>query len=216
MTRFDCVIFDMDGLVIDSEMLSFGLMRDIAREQGSDLSFEEYSPMIGRGMDFFEGYIKELFPSYKGTANFLTDYQKRYKDALAEGKLRLKKGFLELIEAIDARGIKKVLASSNIKKAVDSSLGALNAARFFDAIVYGELVEHTKPAPDIFLKAAELAGTPPERCLVLEDSPPGIRAAHAAGMSAIIVPDTIEPEAEILKLCERRCDSLLDVMDCLD
>lgn len=213
--KTECVIFDMDGLIIDSERLTFDMMVDYARELGHEITRERYVELLGANYDYTVNCLEEMMPGVDGK-DFLKEFTRRYVEAVERGEQRIKPGFFELSDELVRRGIKSAVASSNLEKLVLLNLRALGIIDRFDALVYDGMAARAKPFPDLFLKAAELTETDPSRCLVLEDSFAGIYAARDAGMRAIIVPDMREPTSEILSLCERSCESLLGVIDYLN
>lgn len=210
-----CVLFDMDGLVIDSERLSFDIMRTYLRELGFELTLEQYFELLGKNYDFSVKYIERIYKGVDG-AEFFKAYAARYVEAVRAGAQRVKAGFFELSDELKRQGIKSAIASSNLENMVRLNMETLGLSGRFDAIVYDGMAERAKPFPDLFLKAAELTDTPARDCLVLEDSFAGVRAAKAAEMRVIIVPDLREPTREIIEMCERRCDTLLGVIDYLN
>ena len=213
--RVDCVIFDMDGLIIDSERLSFKTMLEEIRSRGFDLTKESYVELLGTNIDYTAGYLESLYPGTDGM-ELIAAWTRRYVEAVERGEQRIKPGFIELDDELKKRGIKSAVASSNLKKMVMLNLNKLGLTERFDVIVYDGMAERAKPFPDLFLKASGLTETEPKHCLVLEDSFAGIKAAHAAEMRAIMIPDMREPTPDIRALCERVCDSLTGVIGYLD
>lgn len=127
-----------------------------------------------------------------------------------------KPGLRELLAWIRASGLKTAIATSSERRFVDFYMAHTDLRHPFDAIVTGDRVARSKPEPDIFLKAAEELGADPVDCVVLEDSYNGIRAAHAARMRPIMVPDLLPPTPEVERLLYRRADSLHDVIPILE
>ncbi|MEG1384133.1 MAG: HAD family phosphatase [Oscillospiraceae bacterium] len=206
------ILFDMDGLLTDSERLSFETLHEIINEYGFELDRKQYCNIIGKNNDACKRLLQEMFLGLNGT-EVIAEYGVRFSKAVNDGKLYLKKGVHEILDLCDRLGIKKAVASSNNGKYVRFSLGSCGILDRMDLLVYDEMVANAKPAPDLFLKAAELLNAPHDECLVLEDSYAGVMAAHAAGIPVIVVPDMIAPNEEILSMCVRSADSLLDVID---
>ena len=127
-----------------------------------------------------------------------------------------KPGLRELLAWIRANGLKTAIATSSERRFVDFYMAHTDLKHSFDAIVTGDRVARSKPEPDIFLKAAEELGADPADCVVLEDSHNGIRAAHAAGMRPVMIPDLLPPTPEVEPLLYRRADSLHDVIPILE
>lgn len=205
----------MDGVIIDSEIVSYEIIRDILETMGHDLTIEEYAKTIGKNVAAVSAHYEQLVPDNHVRRNIIAEYAEQYEDLVREGHQRIKPGVIELLNELDRLGLKRALASSNTGYMVNLNLDTLGISGRFDALVFDGMVAHAKPFPDLFLKAAELTETSPERCLVIEDSLAGVRAAHAANIPVIVVPDIIELPSDALALCERRCDNLLGVIDYL-
>jgi HAD superfamily hydrolase (TIGR01509 family) len=204
------VIFDMDGLLLDSEPL----YRVTWKAAGSSLGFPIddvlYERFVGRGNVEAEQILREHF----GEIFPLDEFHKRWRidwdERLAASPLARKPGAMELLDFLDARGIPKALATSSPRDLALRCLGDL-AARFA-AIAFGDEVSHSKPAPDLFLLASKRLGIAPADCLVLEDSEAGVRAARAAGMDVIMVPDLVPPSEEVASMATRVCKTLHEVV----
>ena len=147
-----------------------------------------------------------------------------YKAEMAEvffshasgGKLAKKPGVEELLKYLKMRGFKIGLASSTREVLVRSEISDGGLLGYFDQIIGGEMVERSKPEPDIFLEACRRLGARPENCYVIEDSHNGIRAAYAAGMHPIMVPDLMEVTEEMKELAEEIFESLYEVVEFLE
>lgn len=210
------VIFDLDGLLIDSETISYRIYRDLAGEYHKDISMEEYvhnySGKTGiRNMQTLIG-VHGLPVSLEEGLAFA---QKREKEYFRKG-VALKQGARELLSYLKRRQYKIILASSSTKERAVGVLSRNGIGAFFDGMVFGEDVERGKPYPDIFEKACEYAGEPPQSCLVLEDSEAGIQAAYAAGIDVICIPDMKEPGEEFRRMETAELPSLADVIPWLE
>ena len=181
------LVFDMDGLMVDSEPLWFEVEREFARARGGDFTPELARSCVGRGMAHTLEIMHDRF-------GFQVDLE---RDAAAivdlfigrVGDLALKPGFLELFDEARARGVPRALGSSSARRLVEATLGRFGLSESFEAVVTGDCVARPKPAPDIFLEAARRLGVAPAACVVLEDSLSGVEAARAAGMRVIAVPE---------------------------
>lgn len=207
-----CIIFDMDGLMIDSEKLSYSIIKSIIAEHGHNLSLDLYAKTIGVCREKAEELFSRTFPGIDGKSVYEA-YFPRYDNALKDGQLEVKPGLFPLLQELDRRGIRRAVASSNDKAIVEASLKNIGVYDRMDAHVYAEMVERVKPSPDLFLKAAALLGVKPEECLVLEDSKAGVEAAVAANIPVILIPDMIPPTEHMLKVVLRKYDTLYDVID---
>ncbi len=208
--RPSAVVFDMDGLLFDTEALYLDAAMAAAVDHGIEMPVELYLGTIGLTGDA----ARELVCGHFGPEFDFFAYWKT-ADAkfglLAETGLRLKPGALELLDILVGRGLPRAIATSSSPRKVQHHLDAHGLHGRFDAIVARGDYARGKPAPDPFLKAAERLGVAPETCVALEDSHNGVRAASAAGMMTIMVPDLLEPTDEIRGRCVHVAPDLHDV-----
>ena len=208
----EAVIFDMDGLLLDSETLSMEASMSAAAALGHDMPRAFCHSMIGSPVD----RCREMIAARYGAAFPLERYvalQHEHLTALVEGGgLTLKAGVAELLDALDRRGLTRAIATSSGRARTLHHLGRVGLAHRFGAIVTRDEVSRGKPHPEPFLTAAAALGVRPEACLALEDSHNGVRAAHAAGMRVIMVPDLLEATADMRGMAHRVVESLHDVM----
>jgi HAD superfamily hydrolase (TIGR01509 family) len=194
------VVFDMDGLLFDTEALYQEAADLAAAEGGHDVSSGIIFRLIGlpwnQGRALLVGHFGESFPVDEFVAAWL-----RHFWSIAETRLALKPGVVELLDVLDVLGLPRAIATSSSHATVQRHLAAHALADRFDTIVGHGDYAAGKPAPDPFLTAAARLGIAPSLCLALEDSHNGIRSAHAAGMMAVMVPDLLEPTEEIRALC---------------
>lgn len=179
------ILFDLDGLLIDSESLHFAAWRRTLGDIGFDLTEENYLrhwTRAGMGIaDFCR--INKLTPN----ADSLRAQKAILYTEFVKTQLQLMPGARECLDRV--RGKKRLaLATAGYREAVDPALQHFQLRQFFEVIVTRNEVKRYKPAPDVFLRAAELLNVPPANCLVLEDAEKGVIAAHAAGMACIAVP----------------------------
>jgi mannitol-1-/sugar-/sorbitol-6-/2-deoxyglucose-6-phosphatase len=180
------LLFDMDGLLVDSEPLWFQVEREFARARGGDWTEAQAAACVGRGL---ANTLRVMGESFAFATNAERDVAEIIDAFIARaGELRLKPGAAELVAEAHGR-IPIALASSSHRRLVDAILARFSLAARFGAVVSGDAVAHPKPAPDIFLLAAERLGVAPACCVVLEDSRAGVEAARAAGMRVIAVPE---------------------------
>ncbi len=175
------VLFDMDGVLVDTEELIACASVEMFRERGLEVKEEDFLPFVGTGEVRYLGGVAEKY-------GFPLDLQEAKRrvyeiyDRLAHGNLQLLPGVKDFIERCREQGLKMAVATSadRVKMLINLREGGLSAEGF-DALVTAEDVTHKKPAPDIYLKAAERLGLPPANCLVVEDAPAGITAGKRAG-----------------------------------
>jgi beta-phosphoglucomutase-like phosphatase (HAD superfamily) len=194
------VIFDMDGLLFDTEVLYQEAIQLAAAEAGHEVAVDVFNRTVGLPW----AQSRTLLLSHFGDAFPVDDFQEawvRHFWVIAETRLALKPGALELLDTLDQFRLPRAIATSSSRRSVERHLTAYNLMGRFAEIVGHDDYEKGKPAPDPFLKAAERLGVEPHLCLALEDSHNGVRSASSAGMMTIMVPDLLEPTDEIRGLC---------------
>ena len=191
------VLFDMDGLMVDTEPIHFKAFREMMRSYGHEIPESLMAQLVG----FPEAdNIRDLRRIYQMEAPAEEMASRRYglfMQLIRVEPIPIFSGFWEFGEEVRRRGLKQAVVSSSTGEQVEVILGRLFEAHpdkglpeaYFDAIVTGDDITHNKPAPDIYLRAAEGLRLAPAECLVLEDTPPGVQAAAAAGCVAIAVPN---------------------------
>lgn len=204
------VVFDMDGLLIDSEALYFAAMRAAATDMGREMPRDLYLRMIGLTWADNQRQVLEHFGAAFDSEAFL-DGTRRHFHQLTEAEVALKAGVLEILEALDGLRLPRAIATSSRRADVDRHLGHHGLLGRFDAILAHGDYARPKPNPDPYLLAAERLGVAPDQCLALEDSHNGVRAAAAAGMMTVMVPDMLEPTEEMQSLCVRIAADLHEV-----
>jgi HAD superfamily hydrolase (TIGR01509 family) len=188
------VAFDMDGLLIDSERLDRDLWQSVARQRGLDLPDAVHASLIGLREPDSHRRLAEHFGADADLEAMRVEVGERWEHHALHGGITIKTGVERTLRLLEAHRIPKALATSSSRLKAQASLGSM--FRRMDVVVCGEDVAAGKPAPDIFLRAAEVLGVPPSCCLALEDSMNGLRSAQAAGMIAIMVPDLSSPPSD--------------------
>ncbi|MBB3172375.1 HAD superfamily hydrolase (TIGR01509 family) [Endobacter medicaginis] len=216
MSTIDAVIFDMDGLILDTETLAMDALVSAGAELGYDMPRSFCHLMIGAPADRCRELVVERYGADFPLERYFELQEIHLRRLVDAGRMQLKRGVLELLDWLDAQGIRRAIATSSSRARTDHHLGLMGIAQRFEHIVTRDDVTRGKPNPDPFLTAAKKLGIAPAHCLVLEDSFNGIRAAHAAGMRVIMVPDLLDPTDEIRGLAHRVVPSLHDVIDFLD
>jgi HAD superfamily hydrolase (TIGR01509 family) len=194
------VVFDMDGLLFDTEALYEEAIRAAASEAGHDFNPALFRHMLGgvwlKNRALLLDHFGDAFP-----IDELRTAWMRHFALMAETRLALKPGAAELLDTLDELRLPRAIATSSSHHDVHHHLAAHGLTGRFDAIVANGDYAAGKPAPDPFLKAAQLLRAEPVSCLALEDSFNGVRSASAAGMMTVMVPDLLEPTDEIRSLC---------------
>ncbi len=184
------IIWDLDGVVVDSAPFHFGAWQEFTAARGKVFTQEAFRRTFGmRNEDILLSIFGEKLE--RGILKIWSDEKEERFRQLIQGKVKAFPGVLPLVRNLYAAGYKQAIASSTPMKNIHLILNALTILDLFDPIISGEGVARGKPNPEVFLKAAEGMSLPPDRCLVIEDAAAGIEAAKRAGMKAIGVTNTI-------------------------
>lgn len=209
------LIFDMDGLILDTETISNKLLINIFSKYDINLNEEIISKTIGlekkKAIKVFEEYLGDNIP----IKDIINLHKKVVNDYLEKNGVPVKLGLIELLNYLDEEKIKKVVATSSYRKVAENVLIRANVYNRFDDIICGDEIKESKPSPDIFLKALEKLNLSADEVIVLEDSRMGILAAHRAKIKSIMIPDILPADEETKKLYFKECKSLLDVIHLL-
>ena len=207
-------IFDMDGVIFDSERLYIECSLEASAELGlpQEGVIELCHRCIGVTPERTRQIMMETYHDPAVVDAFRGRTVSLFLEKYNAGQMDVKPGAEELLKFLKQQGYPLAIASSTPTEIVRQELSAAGLLDYFDRIVGGDQVSRSKPNPDIFLRAAELLRTEPSRCIVIEDSFNGIRAAKAAGMTAVMVPDQLQPDEEIKALADRIELSLLHVL----
>jgi len=210
--RLEGVIFDMDGLLLDTETLAMKGLEIAAVEMGVEAPEPFLHAMIGVPADRCRVLVAERFGESFPTIRFLERASLHMEGLIEKGALKLKRGALELLGHLEMLAIPKAVATSSSRAKADRHLRRVGILDRFDAIVTRDEVERGKPHPDLYLRAAKEIGVAPANCLALEDSYNGIRSASAAGVAVIMVPDLLAPTDEMRAKCATIVADLLAVL----
>jgi HAD superfamily hydrolase (TIGR01509 family) len=205
------VVFDMDGLLVDSEAVFRDAMMHVAREQGRDLPLEVFLRMVGLPAPASRSVALAHFGADFPIDAFNEAVWKHAQAHHDEIGVALKAGVTELLDHLDDAGLPRAVATSSTHAAVERQLGRNGILARFQAVVAAGDYARGKPNPDPFLTAAARLGVDPADCLALEDSHNGVRAAHAAGMMTVMVPDLLAATDEMRARCIAIAESLHDV-----
>lgn len=211
----EALIFDLDGLLIDSERLSQRSWSQVMAEAGYLLSEDIYHKMIGRTEKDVKAILQQAYGSKFPFEEMYRKREQRFFKIIEQEGMPRKAGWDELAQYILQNRLKSAVASSTYRRLAEKKLHAAGLLSFFEVIVTGDEVAHGKPAPDLFLTAARKLAVSPEKCVVLEDSEAGIQAAHSAGMRCIHIPDIQPISPQTLMLVWRQVASLAEVREVL-
>ena len=209
------ILFDMDGLVLDSEILFTRFWREAANLLGYPMTVEQSYGMRSLGKALGQPYLESLFGP---GIDYTTVREKRIElmsAYVAEHGIAPKSGIYELMDYLEAAGIPTAIASSSPLDAIEKHLSAANLLHRFQKVCSAHSIPNGKPAPDIYLLAASELGLKPEECLALEDSPTGILSGYRAGCLPVMIPDLDQPGEDTQKLLYAKADSLADIIDIL-
>ena len=193
------IIFDMDGLMIDSERI----INDAVVRAGHDMGLADIEHISLKTIGTSHDHTREIYREAYGAFDFehLMDLKHKYIDEIiGDNGFPPKKGITEILEKVTSKGYV-------------TAVGKIDVLKFFDIFVCGDMGLKSKPAPDIFLACADKMGLAPADCFVLEDSINGIKAAHAAGMKPVMIPDMIAPTEEIMPMLYALKPSLVEAAE---
>ena len=211
------VIFDMDGLMVDTEMISFQCFRDIIESYGISFTKEEYIKSYpGRSLKTSIQYIKEHYHLDYNVDEKMDLFKTLEQKYMLQDGVELKSGLVSLLEYLKEHHYQTIVATSSHYDRASQIINSHNLMPYFDDIVCGPEVKHGKPFPDIFLKACEKLNVKVNEALVLEDSEAGIQTAYDAHIPVICIPDMKYPHDEYIKKVEKIYSSLEDVISYIE
>jgi len=198
--RWQGVIFDMDGLMLDTERISRDAWRAAAGEVGVPFRETWLVHIVGRSMRDIARELERLEGPEFPLDRFMATANRHYLEVIATGNIPVKPGLVELLDWLDEQKIPRVVATSTHGPTAEHKLAVTGLRSRMHGLMTGDRVLQGKPAPDIFVAAAQLLGLAAAQCLVLEDSENGIRGAHAAGAYPVLVPDFVVPSTDVCAL----------------
>ena len=209
------VIFDFDGLLVDTEVIAYQIYKEILNEFGYEFSIEEYAQTYSGKTEIKN--VTQLIKQYRLPWTLEEGIQKvlRIEKRLLARGAALKGGAMDLLPFLKENGYKIALATSSKADRALSILNEHGITNYFGEFVFAEDIQKGKPDPEVFLKACEKLGERPEDCLVLEDSEAGIQAANAADIPVICIPDMKKPDQQLLDRTAAVLDSLDQVIQYL-
>lgn len=197
--NYKAVIFDMDGLLFDTEIVYYEASQMVADQMGFPYDKELYLKYLGVSDEEVWANYHQIFASFgkNNVQKFINDAYEETIRRFSLGAVQLKPGVIELLDFLEEHRIPKVVASSNQRHIIELLLEKNQLTNYFETIVSAENVKHAKPDPEIFLLAHEYLGTKKQETLVLEDSKNGILAAASAEIPVIMIPDLLAPSEDL-------------------
>lgn len=210
------IIFDMDGLMVDTEVISYQCYKEIIESYGFDFHKADYvKDYPGKPLRASIEFIKDKYHLDYDNQEKIEIFHQLENQYINNNGVELKKGLIELLEYLKENHYQTIVATSSHKDRAERILNQHNVLQYIDDIVCGDEVKRGKPFPDIFLKACEKLHVSHQEALVLEDSEAGIQAAYDAHIPVICIPDMKHPSDEYVKKVEHVYDSLNDIISYL-
>ncbi len=209
----DAVIFDLDGLLIDTEHHSEKAFHESVAAAGlPDLGWL-FQSLVGTTEDTHTARLAEELGDKTDPIAFRRDWVDRFHQSMNDEPPGLLTGVEDMLQWLQQHQIKRAVATSSRTPDGEKKLVDAGIRDYFGTVICGDQVARSKPHPDIYLKAGEAIGADMQRSLGLEDSANGVRAAHAAGLQVIQIPDRAPPTEDLLQLGHRVCDNMHDVLE---
>lgn len=213
------VVFDMDGILFDTERISVECCFQAAEELGITITEKAVLGCCGRNAAAARTHVMETMETVYPGQTFPYDAYHDKLEALFEERIKdgppVMKGVRELLEFLRNKGVPMAVASSTRRDRVLNNLKKSGLEDSFDVVICGDMIKRSKPFPDIYLAACEKLEIPPKEAMGVEDSENGIRAAAAAGMTAVMIPDIIKPTEEIRRVYDLCFPSLIQLREYL-
>lgn len=209
------VIFDMDGLMIDSERVTFEGYQKVMKDMGLDISKEFYVTLLGRTIPVAKKLFQDVYGDDFDLDSVIPLVHQYMADLFDNEGVPIKKGLLPLLKYLKENGYKTIVATSSQRKRVDHILELAQIKDYFDDSICGDEVEHGKPHPEVFLRSCQKLGVQTDEAIVLEDSEAGIQAAHSGHIKVICIPDMKYPDDEYAQMTTEIFHSLEDVINYL-
>ncbi len=209
--KIKAVIFDMDGVIIDTEPLLAKYWCQAANEFGFPMKYEHALILRSLSEKYASPYLKKTFGESFDYRTVRERRKQLMKENIEKNGIVKKKGVEEALDYLDSTDFITAIATATDLQRAESYLKQAGLYQRFKTICCGSMVKNGKPDPDIYLLAAREIGVPPENCIAVEDSPNGIKSAYGAGMHPVMIPDLTQPDQELSKLLFKKIDSLSEL-----
>lgn len=213
MLKVKAVIFDMDGLMVDTEPVGNMICVQAHQKFGYEITQEMLFDLIGRNAHSAKEYYLQVFGKDYPYQQIREESKRLHEEYYQKHEIAVKPGLYELLDYLKKSGIKMAVASSTVTSRVISNLERIHVLPYFDHVIGGDQIVHGKPAPDIFLKALELLQVEHDQALVLEDSKNGILASYHAHIPVICIPDIVKHTKETIEKTYKVLNRLDQVID---
>ena len=210
------VIFDMDGVLIDTEKYLNIYWRQAAKEAGFEMTNEHALQIRSLAAKYAGPYLQSIFGKEFDYEKIRARRKELMKDQLAKTGIEKKPGVDEILDYLHEKGIKTAVATATDEVRAKAYLSEIGIYEKFDRVICATMVENGKPAPDIYLYACKQIGEKPEDCIAVEDSPNGIKSASDAGLRPVMVPDLTQPTDEEWKRILAKVDSLVELKNVIE
>lgn len=211
----EAVVFDMDGLMFDSERIVQMSWTKAGEVLGYGALGENIYHTLGFNLQKRAAYFKNKYGADFPFERFLNEYRKFYWNYVKNYGLPIKTGLRELLSFLQDKDIKMAIATSSSDTSARNNINQAEITHYFDTIISGNMVKRSKPSPEIYQIACKQLNVSPKHAMALEDSPNGLLAAHAAGMMAVMVPDLLKDSSSVDNILFAKKENLLEVRDWL-
>lgn len=210
------IIFDMDGVLFDTETLTMEALRYVSKKHGENTAVDEFYPTtcgttLATAKLLYKAFFGESYPFEERRE----EMRQWMFDYISKNGIPQKPGVHELLSYLKDNNFKIALATSSTRQSAENHLNNAGIIDFFDATVCGNEIENSKPHPEIFLKAAHKLDVSTENCFVVEDSYLGVEAGYKAGMNVFMIPDMNPPRDKEKKIAYKICSSLTEIIEYL-
>ncbi|MDU1277290.1 MAG: HAD family phosphatase [Clostridium sp.] len=216
MENLKLVIFDMDGLIFDTERLSYESWKEAAKKFNIDFDLNLLYKLLGTNHESVRNTLHNEFENKINVDNYIMERNNIYLSKIVNGEVEKKKGIEELLKYLTDKNIKKAVATSSNREIAYKLLKDAGIYDYYDYILCGDEVKKSKPNPEVFLRVAEKLDIPANQCMVLEDSEAGTIAASRARMTPVIIPDLKNPSEDIEKLAFKKLNNLEEVINLIE
>lgn len=204
------IIFDMDGVIFDTERIYRDIWMTVYKKHNFEMNHDIYRTFIGKSKQTIIGMLKERYGQNFIAEDLFVELEAELKKEIDNGQVPVKKGAVEIFDYLKKNNFKMAIATSSPRTKLDMQLKIHNLEKIFDAIICADDVTKSKPDPEIFLVAAKKLDVLPQECVVIEDSPAGIKAAYDGNITAIHVEDLVKPNEEICKCSVVQLKNLIE------